>query len=530
MIPRTFPSQVNSTTGRVEMKVSFINDPSGLTRWIDYIPVSYVTDSTPKEGSYDNDGYIAVVDVGSTSGLQAGKDYVRVVLEQGSTDAWQVSSVGFIPVGYSGFGSIPTLFANSEPGVWYDPSDMSTLFQDSAGTTPVTAVEQPVGLMLDKSGNNLHATQSTSTSRPVLSARYNLLERTEDFANAYWTKAAVTAASALITDTAVFGAHTVFRSISVTGANTLYVEAKEGTIRYLVLYMFASGTVKGVIFDLRTGLFVSHCDNANQVSSYLSELSSDGFCKLSITANLSTSQVGFSLSNSATPMLTPTRIPTYSGTGSGTIELRNASLVPANQASLPYQRVDTSTVYDSDATKFPPYLKFDGVDDWMVTPTITPGTDKVQVFAGVRKLSDAATGMVAELSASINTNNGSIYVLAPASAAPNFGWASKGTAPIGIASPNTFTAPITNVLTGIGDISGDVAILRINGTQAASSAGDQGTGNYLAYPLYIGRRGGTALPFNGQLYSLITRFGPNLPTATIEAAEKYVAVKTGITL
>jgi len=43
------------------------------------------------------------------------------------------------------------LFANNEPGVWYDPSDFSTLYQDSAGTTPVTAVEQPVGLMLDKS-------------------------------------------------------------------------------------------------------------------------------------------------------------------------------------------------------------------------------------------------------------------------------------------------------------------------------------------------------------------------------------------
>jgi len=43
------------------------------------------------------------------------------------------------------------LFANNEVGVWYDISDMSTLFQDSAGTTPVTAVEQPVGLILDKS-------------------------------------------------------------------------------------------------------------------------------------------------------------------------------------------------------------------------------------------------------------------------------------------------------------------------------------------------------------------------------------------
>jgi hypothetical protein len=43
-----------------------------------------------------------------------------------------------------------SLFSAGEQGVWYDPSDLSTLFQDSAGTTPVTAVEQPVGLMLDK--------------------------------------------------------------------------------------------------------------------------------------------------------------------------------------------------------------------------------------------------------------------------------------------------------------------------------------------------------------------------------------------
>lgn len=42
-------------------------------------------------------------------------------------------------------------FASNEAGVWFDPSDLSTLFQDAAGTMPVTDVEQPVGLMLDKS-------------------------------------------------------------------------------------------------------------------------------------------------------------------------------------------------------------------------------------------------------------------------------------------------------------------------------------------------------------------------------------------
>ena len=59
------------------------------------------------------------------------------------------------------------LFDAGQPGVWYDVSDMSTLFQDAAGTVPVTAVGQPVGRVLDKSGRGNHATQTTATSRPV---------------------------------------------------------------------------------------------------------------------------------------------------------------------------------------------------------------------------------------------------------------------------------------------------------------------------------------------------------------------------
>ena len=43
------------------------------------------------------------------------------------------------------------LFANGEQGSYQDPNDLSTMFQDAAGTVPVTAAGQPVGLMLDKS-------------------------------------------------------------------------------------------------------------------------------------------------------------------------------------------------------------------------------------------------------------------------------------------------------------------------------------------------------------------------------------------
>ena len=64
--------------------------------------------------------------------------------------------------------AIKALFASGEQGAWYDPSDLSTMFQDSAGTTPVTAAGQPVGKILDKSGRGNHASQATAAARPIL--------------------------------------------------------------------------------------------------------------------------------------------------------------------------------------------------------------------------------------------------------------------------------------------------------------------------------------------------------------------------
>src|SRR5690606_12069587 len=51
---------------------------------------------------------------------------------------------------------------NGKQGVRFNPADFSTLFQDAAGTIPVTAVGQPVALMRDTSGNNNHLTLSNA--------------------------------------------------------------------------------------------------------------------------------------------------------------------------------------------------------------------------------------------------------------------------------------------------------------------------------------------------------------------------------
>lgn len=58
------------------------------------------------------------------------------------------------------------LFTIGVEGAYYDPSDITTLFQDIAGTVPVTADGQAVALMKDKSGNNNHLIQSNASARP----------------------------------------------------------------------------------------------------------------------------------------------------------------------------------------------------------------------------------------------------------------------------------------------------------------------------------------------------------------------------
>jgi len=60
------------------------------------------------------------------------------------------------------------LFAAGEKGGLWDFSTLANLYQDSAGTTPCTAVGDPIGLVLDTSGRGNHLTQSTSTQRPTL--------------------------------------------------------------------------------------------------------------------------------------------------------------------------------------------------------------------------------------------------------------------------------------------------------------------------------------------------------------------------
>jgi|SRR5690554_2003375 len=66
---------------------------------------------------------------------------------------------------------IASLYGDGQQGAMFIPKPpvlgQQVLFQDSDGTTPVTADGDPVGLMLDISGRGNHASQETSARRPI---------------------------------------------------------------------------------------------------------------------------------------------------------------------------------------------------------------------------------------------------------------------------------------------------------------------------------------------------------------------------
>lgn len=251
---------------------------------------------------------------------------------------------------------IKSLFANNEQGFAYDPNDLTTMFQDAAGTVPVTGAGQPVGLILDKSGRNNHAFQTTSASRPIL------------------------------------------RQNATTGAY---------------------------------------------------------------------------------------------------------------------------------------YLEFDGTDDFLHTNnTDFTATDKISLFAGVRKMPATTVNMLCELSSSSTevTQVNAFYLAVPETSDGTIFFRSRVTVGVAqIAKVGSGSGVRNCVITAKSDIPNDLNTVSIDGVLGTPSVPDLGVGKLGNYPLFIGRRGGTTLSFNGHIYSLIG-VGKLVSDGETITIEKELAKRVGVTL
>lgn len=392
------------------------------------------------------------------------------------------------------------LFSAGEPGAWYDPSDMSTLFQDAAGATPVTAVEQPVGLMLDKSGRGNHATQVTATKRPVYSRRVNMFTESE-FRNGV----ADAPSRANITAAALSG---YAGAIQFPGGGvTAYgykVSAAQPNTAYTLSVVVEMDDGLPPVFN---GVFAGTALNSFALLIFNAP---HDYTKTTVE------HMGGNRYRCSYTSTTPGTISGSAGLVQYSVQTRGFKVTAydlrlAIDAHLPYQWVNTATDYDADPAKFPAYLRFDGVDDALQTGNIDfTSTDKMTVWAGITKLSDGAQGALLELGPNVSVSAGSFFLFAPISVSGCYNFNSKGTL-AGSAQGQPFLAPRSDILVGIGDISGDIAQLRVNGFVDATSTTDQGAGTYGNYPLYIGARNNSAMFFNGRDYGKVIRGAQSSP-------------------
>jgi hypothetical protein len=396
-----------------------------------------------------------------------------------------------------------------------------------------------------------HAFQSNSAQRPTLgrnpfTGTRNLLTFTEQFDNAAWPKTNTTisanaaaapdgtnTADRFVPDT-VSTQHTVEQQTTAQpAAGSIVASAyfKADQLTKAVIRTFDDVTLRQALFNLSTGTVETGSGTVPAGQATIENVGSGWYrCVLLGTTKGSALKANFRLCPAATTAADPGASWAGNNVDGGFIwgaQLETGSTATATA----YQRVVSS--FDVTEAGVPDvwYLSFDGTDDGMLTGTITPGTNKAQAFSGVRRLLFGTSQCIVEHSASADANNGSTAIFAsPGGGTARIAFYSRGTALSAAPTTGASDVPITQVATGIGDIAADTAILRLNGTQIATSATDQGTGNYLAYPLYLGRRGGATLPFNGRIYSMIVRFGANLSAAQIAQTETWVGGKTGVTI
>ena len=392
----------------------------------------------------------------------------------------------------------------------------------------------------------------SSTSRPELRARVNLLTYSEEFDNGAWSKLnflafgsgsvvnATTApngtitADLLVPNTTAAAEHYVDvgpSTVVVSGTTyTLSWSAKAAGYKWLRLAFnsaIAPANERAAWFDVETGAVGTV--QSNVTASIQSQ--GDGWYRCSISRSVTTSTTttfGFASITNADQGLG------FTANGTSGMYWWGADLRPANiGANVPaYQRIADADTYDTNG--FPLYLRFDGLDDGMYTPANLnlSATDKVGVFAGVRKLSDATIGTITELSSNASTTNGTFQLRGPATnGAQNYYATVSGTS-VAEYLPATFAAPISNVVSSIMDIAGasisTELIPRVNGiVEQDSPSGSAGTGNFGTYPLYIGSRNNSTFWLNGHLYSLAV-VGSAVSAGNIAAMENWVAGKTGI--
>lgn len=372
------------------------------------------------------------------------------------------------------------LFASGEQGAWYDPSDMATMFQDEFGQTPVTASGQPVGLILDKRLGLIPGLEQAPAFTLPFAASGDLN---------YWYQ----------------------------NVNPTTFEISGGALRFNSTPSTSAAQKRGFI----AGKF---------------------YQVIVVIASVTGGAVGV-VTGGATITL-PAAPGTYKCmfvAGSEFINIRAIGVTTAVVSSVSIKELAGNHAAQTSSGAKPLYvagsglswLALDGVDDFLVAPNIDlTGTGKVSVFAAARKTSDAASAIMFEFGPVTESTIGTFGMLAPAvSGATKFDFRVR--ASTGSVSCQTsdvaWSAPVAVIATTQADVALLTSSLRLNGLAIAVATLSGALANFSSQQLFIGRRNGASLPFNGNMYGLIIRGALTSPS-DVSRVEKYMGTKTGVVI
>lgn len=370
------------------------------------------------------------------------------------------------------------IFSGSNvPGMWYDPADQSTLFQDELGSQPVTTLGQTVGMMLDKRFGGKPGPQLWSDASATLE----------------------NGATRVDSDS--------YRIFSATGAEiaSVYINALLTVGEwYEVTLNVEAVTTPGL--GLRVG----------DTGPTIPGSTTTGPKRVIYQADITTARI--KRAGNATD-----------------IQVGNVTYkkLPGNHATQATSTLRPAWLLDSNGF---PKLTFGGpgATNTMSTAVIPWSvTDKAFMVAGATKT--VATGsymMIAEIGPIVDTTNGTFGVGAETASgdASRRTWCSvmRGDSAAFIIGAGLYPAPDSKVVSGVFDISGvNEGILRLDAAQVAQ-VGASNLGTWSDQQLFIGARNGATVQFKGDFYGLCVKAPTTVPNLSeFYAAERLIASRMG---
>jgi len=407
--------------------------------------------------------------------------------------------------------------------MWIDPSNLTSQWQDSTGTTPVATPgtvadsSNPVGLALDlrlgataltDPGN--HLLQATSTARPLESARVNLLLMKSPYPFD---------ASDDMTDAAVVDATVV----NAAGTNTITCGAAADA---LVRFSKVNPGSPGVSQQLQTGVPYTYSFDIRGVGDavgkkvYFTAARAGGpNAEEEITLSAVVQRISSTIpaSASVTDVYAYVALKGFSTVANLTtgdaIEITNLQL-DIGSVSTEYQYADTTDLYSS--TGFPIYQKYDGTDDGMATASFAAGTltSAMDCLIAVRR--DAGGNAVAGLYNGVSDAT-KVFGIAESGSSSGCVGSGAGTPTVWVDGVQlTGGTSVTRDTLNTALTVGDWHILELRGLDLSTWTA-VGRGLYTG-ALLNGAFGGTLL------------FPSSTSTANRDAARTWLGAKVGLTL